>query len=145
MSPRGFGKGFLDGLKKLEGEHNVKISFALDEDGFLDRECPASNCKARFKIVFDQKEKFGDTSWCPFCGVEAAEFHTDEQRAHIKSTQLAFVRSMIGKALQKEAKDFNRRQPRNSFLTMKMTVSNRRSASPVPPRGAGPPSFRMPM
>lgn len=46
---------FDDLLRQIEGIPKVQlvpISLQLDDDGYLDRRCPAEECGAAFKVLF---------------------------------------------------------------------------------------------
>lgn len=56
-------------LKKLDGTTQLTVSLPSDEDGYLDRECPSSDCEFEFKIHEDDwRDKVRDEEvFCPFC------------------------------------------------------------------------------
>lgn len=109
----------LDGMK-------VSVPIEADEDGFLDKECPADNCKFIFKVnEEDWANIFKDEAvFCPMCGhsAEADSWWTTEQVEHAKKQAFKQVESIIGGAMKADARAFNRGQPRNSFINMSMSV-----------------------
>ena len=48
-------------LRKLEKATLVPIQIAVDDDGYFDRQCPAEQCRAFFKVLFsDWRDKVRD-------------------------------------------------------------------------------------
>lgn len=129
----------LRDLKKLDGA-KIPVTLHLDDDGFLDRCCPAEHCGSEFKVLNDDwlNKVPDDRAWCPFCGHKerAQEFNTAEQMEHIKRTAFAEIHRVFGSGLRDAAKDFNRRQPRNSFIAMRMDVRSSTPTRPLPPAAA---------
>jgi hypothetical protein len=111
-----------------------------DEDGFLDRRCPAEHCGSEFKVLEDHwREKVpNERAWCPFCGSQESpqEFNTAEQTEHIKRTAHAFIGQALHRGMKESATDFNRRQPRNSFLSIRLDVRSPAPSRPLPPAAA---------
>ncbi len=103
----------------------VPISLAIDEHGFLDRVCPSDQCAEAFKVHLDDwKEKVRDEQvFCPVCRHEAkaTEWNTPQQEEHIRSAAEAHIRKQLSRALAADARAFNARQRRNSFVKMSMT------------------------
>lgn len=112
-------------LGSLNGR-SMSVGIEADEKGYLDRQCPAKNCEFLFKVNdHDWKNIFKDEAvWCPMCRHEASskEWFTVEQAEHIKSETLTVLKGEINNALRSGAQKFNRRQPRNSFISMSMEV-----------------------
>ena len=118
-------------LKRLISEANdTKVYVTglapLDDDGYIDRECPADGCKFAFKVHGEDWRAIvrDEEVFCPFCGHEAdaRKWWTTEQAENAKQQALAKLRGMVSEAVQKDAANFNRRQPRGGFLTMSMKV-----------------------
>lgn len=112
-------------LGSLNGR-SVSVGIEADEKGYLDKQCPASNCEFLFKVNEDDwKNIFKDEAvWCPMCRNEAPAkaWFTIEQAEHIKSEALTVLKGEINNALRSGAQKFNRNQPRNSFISMSMEV-----------------------
>lgn len=117
-------------LKSLQQLDGMKISVPLaaeaDADGFVDRQCPATECEFLFKV---QEEDWrgivtDEVVWCPFCGhrAESNEWWTHEQIEKAKEAAFAEVKHSINQAMRRDAERFNRRQPRRSFISMSMKV-----------------------
>lgn len=111
-------------LDRMHGQ-TVTVSIPNDEDGFLGRECPKSECKGYFKI----KPGTGLTGpdlkcHCPYCGSpgDSSEFNTEEQLEYAKSV---VVRQAMA-ALTQDLKQLElRHPPRGSFgigLSLKVEV-----------------------
>jgi hypothetical protein len=129
----------LSDLQKLDGAQ-IQVTLQLDDDGFLDRACPAEHCASEYKVLSDDwRTKVPDErAWCPFCGHNASpqEFNTAAQDDHIERTALAEIGHIFNKGLRDGARDFNRRQPRNSFISMRMDVRSSTPTRPLPPAAA---------
>lgn len=112
-------------LGNLDGQ-SVSVIIEADEKGCLDKQCPAENCEFLFKVnEEDWKNIFTDEAvWCPMCRHEAPSksWFTVEQVEHLRSEALTVVKGEINKALRSGAQKFNRRQPRNGFISMSMEV-----------------------
>jgi hypothetical protein len=57
-------------LRRLERPQTIRVSISSDEDGYLDRECPAPECLFQFKVHEDDwRDKVRDEEvFCPSCG-----------------------------------------------------------------------------
>lgn len=112
----------IDGLK-------LSVPVAADEDGYLERECPSSECLFEFKIHEDDwRDKVRDEEvFCPFCGhtANSGQWWPQEQIELAKRVAIAQVQQRISRAMKRDAGRWNRRQPRNSFIRMTMKVDDR--------------------
>jgi hypothetical protein len=135
-------KETIRALRQLEGQTQVSVPIEDDEEGYFDRECPSEECLFQFKIFGeDWKEKVRDEEvFCPNCGHTAASgsWWTQEQIAHAREAALAQVKASISGALRRDANEWNRRQKRNSFLSITMKVDSRPQHVPLPPAAAEP-------
>lgn len=124
-------------IRKLEGVRTISVTLQEDDDGFLDRRCPAENCFSEFKVLSEHwREKVpDDRASCPFCGHHESpqEFNTHDQLEHIKKVAYAEVNQALHRGLRATAQDFNRRQPRSSFVSMQMQVRASSPTKPLPP------------
>lgn len=129
-------------LRRLEGQTTVSVPIGDDEEGYFDRECPSEECLFQFKVLSeDWKEKVRDEEvFCPNCGHTApsGSWWTQEQVAHAREVALAQVKGAISGALKRDAASWNRRQPRNSFISMTMKVDSKPQQVPLPPAAAEP-------
>ena len=120
---------FEDLIKEMERMNGQTVSVPVesDEKGYIDKQCPAENCEFIFKVnEEDWANIFKDEAvWCPMCRHEAPadQWFTIEQVEHAKAEALAVMQGKIHNALKSGAQKFNRRQPRNSFISMSMKVS----------------------
>ena len=112
-------------MQRLDGT-KVSVTIEADEEGYLDKECPADNCKFVFKAYEeDWANLFKDEAvYCPMCGHEAKadSWWTTEQLEYVEKQALKKVESVMGRAMETDARNFNRRQPRDSFIKMSMSV-----------------------
>ncbi len=129
-------------LRMLDGTTSIPVSISCDEEGYFDRECPSEECEFQFKVhMEDWKAKVRDEEvFCPFCGhtAESTEWNTEEQIEHMKQAAIAHLRSTMGDALKRDADRWNRRQPRNSLISMTMKVDSRPRQIALPPAAAEP-------
>ena len=130
-------------LKRLDGTTtSIPVQISYDEEGYFDRECPSEECQFQFKVhLEDWKVKVRDEEvFCPFCGhtADSTEWNTQEQLEHLKQEAIAHLRSTMGSALKRDAACWNRRQPRNSFISMTMKVDSRPQHVALPPAAAEP-------
>lgn len=116
----------LKTLKGLDGR-SVSVPIDADDKGYLDKQCPSEGCEFMFKVhQQDWRNLFSDEAvWCPMCRHEAPadQWFTTEQAEHVKREALTAIKGEINRAMRADAKNFNRRQPQNGFLSMSMSVS----------------------
>ncbi len=129
-------------LRRLEGLQQIPVSIPSDDEGYFDRECPSSECLFQFKVYEDDwHDKVRDEEvFCPFCGhtAESDKWCTEEQTDHARKAVIAHISQRLNPAMKRDASRWNRRQPRNSFLTMTMKVDSRPQSVPLPPAAAEP-------
>ena len=122
-------------LKKLDGTTQLTVSLPSDEDGYLDRECPSSDCEFEFKIHEDDwRDKVRDEEvFCPFCRHtgDSDSWWTKSQLKHAKEVAMAHVSNRLRGAMNRDARRSNRRQSSNSFLSMTIKVDNKPRVLPV--------------
>ncbi|WP_435608067.1 hypothetical protein [Pseudomonas knackmussii] len=128
-------------LKKL-GDEKSTVSISTDDENYFDRECPAPECLAQFKVLMeDWKDKVRDEEvFCPFCGhtADAQKWWTQEQLNHVRDVALANIQGAIGGALRRDAQKFNQSQPKGGFISMSMKVDSRPQHVPIPYVAAAP-------
>jgi uncharacterized Zn finger protein (UPF0148 family) len=119
-------ENLLREIEKLDGQ-KVSVPIDTDEDGYMDKECPSENCMFKFKV---HEEDWGDifrdeAVFCPLCRHEAPadSWWTTEQIEQAKRQALKYIEGRIGRAMDTDARAFNRKQPRNSFIKMSMKAS----------------------
>lgn len=125
-------------LKKLEQGVMVPVQIHLDEKGYIDRQCPSEECRAEFKVLRqDWEHKVqAHVSYCPICRFEAArtEWNTDAQKEHLREAAIAHLKSTVGRAMQQDAHEFNRRQSRGGLISMSMSVKPSQLPILIPPQ-----------
>lgn len=120
---------FEDLIKEMERMNGQSVSVPIDADehGYIDKQCPDEDCEFIFKVnEEDWANIFKDEAvWCPLCRHEAPadQWFTIDQVEHAKAEALAVMKGKINNALRSGAQKFNRKQPRNSFISMSMKVS----------------------
>jgi uncharacterized Zn finger protein (UPF0148 family) len=129
-------------IKELEDlqRNPVSIPVKSDGEGYVDRECPNEDCLFVFKVHQDDwRNIFSDEKvFCPMCRHEAKSnsWWTQEQLKHAHEQTVKYLNSRIDHALTEGARDFNNRQPKNSFLSLKMTYNGKSSSThymlPIP-------------
>lgn len=102
----------------------VPIPIQLDESGYIDKECPSETCLFQFKVYADDwKNLFKDESvFCPLCGNDAPakSFWTTEQIEQAKKQAINIAIGKISQSFSDMASEFNRNQPKNGFISLKM-------------------------
>lgn len=134
-------------LRKLEGTTLIPVSLQTDVDGYFDRVCPSEECLFEFKVHTDdwRNKVREEEAFCPFCGhtAEAVKWNTPQQAEHLRDAVIARLQQRIGSAMQRDAKNWNRRQPANSFISMTMSVDSRPQQILLPPPAAEPMRLRI--
>ena len=120
----------------IPDEISMEVSIPLDDDGYLDRECPAPTCLAAFKIhAEDWTEKVRDEEvFCPVCGHTSTsdKWLTTEQVRHGESRLMQKIMPMIHGEMGRMARDFNCRQPHGGLIQLSMSVSPSQPVAVVP-------------
>ena len=120
---------FEDLIKELERMNGQSVSVPIhsDEKGYIDKQCPEEACEFIFKV---NEEDWGnifkdEAVWCPMCRHEAPadQWFTIDQVEHAKEEAFAIAQGKIHNAMRSDAQKFNRKQPRNSFISMSMKVT----------------------
>lgn len=123
-------ENLLKELKKLE-QNKISIPVIKDEDGYVDRECPNDECLHQFKVQEDDWiNNFKDEAvFCPMCRHEAISdsWWTTEQINNAKSQAERLIKSKINNALIEGANDFNTKQNKKSFISLKMITNARKT------------------
>lgn len=105
-------------IAKIPKSQLVPISLRLDDERYLDRRCPAEECGAAFKILFeDWREKVpNEQAWCAICGevADPQSFNTPDQDRQIREHSVAHLSDQLDAAFK------SARKPTTSagFLTM---------------------------
>jgi len=128
-------------LRELEQLKTISIPVEADDDGYYDKECSSEECKFQFKVYAeDWKPLFKDeVIYCPFCKHKSIAGWTSEQIKHAKDQAFRYFTSKLGKVLKRGADTFNRRQPKNSFISISLKVSGFKSEHhilPIPAKEA---------
>ncbi|MEQ8191444.1 MAG: hypothetical protein ABRQ39_25995 [Candidatus Eremiobacterota bacterium] len=117
----------LNTLKDLEKPKTISIPIIADENGYCDKECPSEECKFQFKVYAeDWKNLFKDEAvYCPFCRHKAISnsWWTTEQIENAKRQAIRYIEGKLSTALKRGAETFNRRQPKDSFISISLKVS----------------------
>lgn len=129
-------------LRRLDGTHEISAPIPSDDQGYLDRECPSSECLSQFKVHGDDwRDKVRDEEvFCPFCrhAADSGKWLTQEQVKHLEETVLAQVQQRLGSAMKRDAQRWNQRQRRDSFIRITMQVNDRPQSLLLPPAAAEP-------
>jgi RNA polymerase subunit RPABC4/transcription elongation factor Spt4 len=112
-------------MERMDGQ-SVSVPIETDDNGFIDKQCPDEDCEFIYKVnEEDWANIFKDEAvWCPLCRHEAPadQWFTLAQVEHAKAEALAVIQGKINNALRSGAQKFNRKQPKNSFISMSMKV-----------------------
>ena len=102
----------------------------------MDRCCPSDDCGAHFKIMFEDWRNIvrDEVVFCPLCRheSESTEWNTQEQSYYRQDVAISYVHEEVGRALRNDARKFNSRQNRNSFIQMRMSYRPGFVSVPVP-------------
>jgi uncharacterized Zn finger protein (UPF0148 family) len=134
-------------VSRMKGRQAFPVSLPSDEDGYFDRECPSSECQCQFKVHEDDwRDKVRDEEvFCAFCGhaADSDKWWTQEQIEHAQSAALAQVQRRLGAAMKQDARRWNSRQSRNSFIRITFDVKDGPSHQIVPAAAAEPMRLRI--
>lgn len=118
----------------------MPVELELDDNGYLDRACPSVECRANFKVHFeDWRDVVRDEEvFCPLCrhDAEASEWNTPEQAEYIQQIAIAHVQRELGQAFRSDAQRFNRPRHMANFITMSMSYTAGHIPVPVPATAA---------
>jgi hypothetical protein len=94
--------------------NTFRIQLSPDEDGYIGRECPQSDCLGYFKVTPGTGVTGDPFCYCPYCGHKAEhdKFFTKEQIEYAKSVMLNQVTNALLKDLK--AMEFDHK-PRGAF------------------------------
>ena len=127
-------------LRGLQGTVQIPVNFEIDDNGYLDRQCPSAECGGHFKILYEDWVAIvsDEVVYCPRCRHEevAMEWNTPEQLEHIRGTALNYTRRRIGDALRRGARQVNSRQTRSNFISMRMSYRPGPVFALLPPSAA---------
>jgi uncharacterized Zn finger protein (UPF0148 family) len=127
-------------LERMKRGISVSVPIDSDEKGYVDKECPNSECLYVFKTnQEDWKDLFRDEAvFCPRCGHEAPaqSWFTTEQVEHAQGVAVQQLKGQLGAALRDDARSFNARQPRGGLIKMSMSYSGPTSEGYVLPASA---------
>ncbi len=128
-------------LKSLDGSRvTVDETIPEDEEGFIDRECPNDICKFSFKINADDWSNIvrDEEVFCPMCGhtANSQSWFTEVQVEHLQRQALSQVSRNFDNALKRDASSFNRRQQKNSFVSISMNVKSTPTFISLPAQAA---------
>ena len=114
-------------LKELKHMKTVSIPIDVDSKGYIDKQCPSESCEFKFKVNQEDWKSIckDEAIWCPLCGHEAPsnQWFTKEQVDHSVNEAKTVLNGMIHNAMREDAKEFNRRQSKNSFISMSLKVT----------------------
>ena len=123
-------------MRKLELGVQVSIKLEIDDNGYFDRCCPSNECGMHFKVMYEDWADIvrDEVVYCPLCRHEApsTEWNTLDQDNYHENLGVSYVHREIGKALQNDARRFNSRQNRDSFITMDMSYRPGHIPIPIP-------------
>ncbi|MBN8878021.1 MAG: hypothetical protein J0I32_10780 [Sphingobacteriales bacterium] len=127
----------LQELRQMNGPQKISIPIHPDKDGYIDKECPDEKCMFQFKVhEEDWKNIFHDDKvFCPMCRHEAnsQSWFTTEQINEGKNKVREYLVGKINNAFHEDARNFNARQSRNSFLKLSMKFTGKRGVDYILP------------
>ena len=128
-------ENLLRALDQLSETTSISVPLATDENGYFDKECPSPSCLFRFKVKSTDWTRLegGSRITCPMCGHGALpdKWFTTDQIERARARAIEVLQGKIDNAMRDDARDFNRRQPRNGFIKMSMQVTGDERMSDV--------------
>lgn len=127
-------------------EMTFQVSLPLDDDGFIDRQCPSPQCGRTFKVLASDCETSTTLAmYCTFCRQEdePASFTTSEQQDYLQAELEAKMAEQLQTLLGGLAKRVNRRNHRHSPVSIKMTTKFADIRVPVTPETLKPMTLRV--
>jgi hypothetical protein len=100
-------------LRALE-RRSITVPIDSDEKGYIDKECPSTNCEFQFKIKDEDWKNIcrDEGVWCPMCGhaAPAKSWFTKAQVQHAERHAHRVIESTIDGAMRADARAFNAAQ-----------------------------------
>ena len=91
---------------------HVPVQFQWDGDRYLDRACPAPECRNAFKVLFKDFEgiPYGSVVFCVVCrnADESQAFHTPEQQDYLRHVALGWATNELAEASRAARLNFKR-------------------------------------
>lgn len=113
-------------LRKLEQSVSIPVTLPLDEAGYFDRSCPSPECRANFKVLFDDWENkvTDERVFCPICRFEkpADSWNTPKQEEYFEAVITNHVSNMLTRAMTEDAGRFNR-QHQSGLISISLSVT----------------------
>tara|TARA_B100000378_G_scaffold264916_1_gene248994 strand:+ start:623 stop:1561 length:939 start_codon:yes stop_codon:yes gene_type:complete len=113
-----------------------------DSEGYVDKECPNESCLFLFKIHGEDWSNIvkDEEVFCPSCRhvAPAKSWYPRAQVEAAREYALSTISNSINKAMRADAAASNRRQDRNSFLSITLDVKGGKDAVLVPVAAAEP-------
>ena len=135
-------KNLIRELERLERTSKISVPVESDSEGYVDKECPNDSCLFLFKIHGEDWSNIvkDEEVFCPSCR-HVAPAKSWYPRAQVEAAQeyaLSTISNSINKAMRADAAASNRRQNRNSFLSITLDVKGGKDAVLVPVAAAEP-------
>lgn len=124
-------------LRRMEEGFRVPIQLALDNDGYFDRSCSSAECRAVFKVHFEDwcTKLTDEIAYCPICRfqAESTEWNTAAQEKQIMTAALRGVKEQFDNAFSAAARRSQRsqRSQPHDGLFIEMSFTYRPSPLPV--------------
>ena len=128
---------FVRELRNLEMSQDIRfpIDIPLDDNGYLDRTCPHSECRENFKVLFDDwRDKVPDAAaFCPKCGAkdDPKQFNTESQNKFIQEVANAYAVEILNQAMSQAARRTRTKKISTGFFDITMDVSYHAGPTPV--------------
>lgn len=126
-------------LKELEKNRFV-VPVDVDANGFIEKQCPNTECEFIFKVHKEDGQRIikEEAMWCPMCGHCAPErsWFTRDQIEQGQRQAVAVLKGKLNQAMRDDAETFNRREQRQSFVKMSMSVTGGTARTQIMPIAA---------
>jgi uncharacterized Zn finger protein (UPF0148 family) len=104
-------ENFLREIESLKATQSISVSVEADKHGYIDKECPSTECQFQFKVLHeDWKTLFKDEAvFCPLCRHEAPSnsWWTTEQLNQGRDRASQHVKERLRHALHSGYGRFN--------------------------------------
>lgn len=120
-------ENLLRSLKELETTEQISIPIEADSNGYIDKQCPNTDCEFLFKVHEQDARNIihNDAMWCPMCGhsADSRQWFTIAQVELAKKETVTVVKGRLNQAMRDDAQHFNSSASRGSFVSMSMKVT----------------------
>lgn len=119
--------GVLRELRRLEGRHRSTVEIPSDAEGYLDRECPASECLFGFKVQEEDwrdKVREATSPARPYAGPRGRRLHHPQRRHHVPARSAPRDPSACGSGLPRPDREARGRNGHRSHRAVQRSLTS---------------------